>query len=91
MKVLGVVSMIVLTAGCAANQSNPARVDVPQVPATMVPVNGSVVERWPNGTVRSERTYAGGQVREAVYYASDGSVVYEMSDEGDGRVSDAEK
>jgi len=91
MKALGAVIMIALAGGCAAPPSNPARVDVPEVPAAMVPVNGSVIERWPNGTVRSERTYVDGRVREAVYYASDGSVVYEMQDDGDGRVSDAGK
>lgn len=88
MKLLAAASMIALVAGCAGPAGSPGHVAVPEVPVSMVPTNGSVIERWPNGTVRSERTYRGGRVQEAVYYASDGSVVYEMSEE-ETRVSDA--
>ena len=84
MKVTAVVALIALAGGCAAPPAGTLpHVAVPEVPASMVPTNGSVIERWPGGTVRSERTYRGGKVQTAVYYASDGSVVYEMSEEGE--------
>lgn len=56
--------------------------EIPSIPESMVPANGSVVEYWPNEEVRSERVYRDGKVQEAVYYSSSGSVVFEMSNDG---------
>ena len=88
MKILAAAALMALAGGCAGDPAKPRHVAVPNVPSTMVPVNGNVIERWPNGTVRSEREYREGRIHQAVYYASDGSVVYEMS-EDESRVSDA--
>ena len=52
---------------------------IPSIPASMSPVNGTVIEYWPNGQERSERVYREGQVQEAIYYSSNGQVVFEMS------------
>jgi hypothetical protein len=55
--------------------------DLPTVPESIRPQNGNVVEYWPDGKEKSERVYRDNKVHEAVYYSSDGSVVYEMSEE----------
>jgi hypothetical protein len=54
--------------------------DIPTVPESIRPQNGDVVEYWPNGRTRSERVYRDDKVHEAVYYSSNGEVVYEMSE-----------
>jgi hypothetical protein len=53
--------------------------ELPKIPESLTPKNGSVVEYWPNGEKKSEREYRDGRVINAVYYASNGTVVFEMS------------
>lgn len=52
--------------------------ELPQIPDSLTPENGSVIEYWPNGQTKAEREYRNGRATSAVYYASDGTVVYEM-------------
>jgi hypothetical protein len=52
--------------------------DIPTIPDALLPQNGEVVEYWPDGTTKSERHYRDNKLRAAVYYSSEGSVIYEM-------------
>ena len=54
----------------------------PLIPASMTPINGTIIEYWPNRKVRSERVYRDGSVQEAVFYSSNGQVVFEMASGG---------
>jgi hypothetical protein len=64
-----------------APQAQHKPVELPLVPADIRPINGCIVEYWPNGKLRSERVYVSGRVQEAVYCASDGTVTFEMSED----------
>jgi hypothetical protein len=79
--IVGIIAAV--TFGCSgkAPPAQRSAVELPSIPAEVRPVNGSVVEYWPNGKTLSERVYASGQIRDAVYYASDGTVVFEMSED----------
>jgi hypothetical protein len=91
MKPLALV-IAVITAGCAATPpvTRSERIEMPMIPDKIVPIDGNVVEYWPNGKTRSERVYRSGRVQEAAYYASDGSVIYEMSEDTPDAASDGE-
>jgi hypothetical protein len=56
--------------------------DMPTIPDALLPQSGEVVEYWPDGTIKSERVYRDNKLLEAVYYSSEGSVVYEMCENG---------
>ena len=60
-------------------------VSLPQVHENAIPDTGSVVEYWPDGRRKSERTYRDGKMISAVYYASNGTRVYEMSEAREGK------
>ncbi len=51
----------------------------PLIPTSIAPVNGTIIEYWPNRKVRSERVYRDGSVHEAVFYSSNGQLVFEMA------------
>jgi hypothetical protein len=81
---------LVVVAGCSSQQAGRASqeggsttvgslVQLPVIGEDAIPTTGAVVEYWPNGQVKSERQYQDGQMTAAVFYASDGTAVYEMS------------
>jgi ABC-type transport system substrate-binding protein len=80
-------------AGCCSSAPAPAQrttapapaasVQVPSIPDTVKPLNGTVVEYWPNGMTRAELIYHAGRVVNAVYSASNGTVFYEMQEDQD--------
>ena len=59
-------------------------VALPQVHENAIPHTGIVVEFWPDGRRKSERTYRDGKIVIAVYFASDGTRVYEMFEAREG-------
>jgi hypothetical protein len=73
-----VVAIVGLIAGSAITRSCFVA-EMPSIPETVTPRNGAVTEYWPNRIVRSERLYRNGEIQEAVYYSSAGSIVFEMS------------
>lgn len=54
---------------------------LPTIPEGTNPKTGTVTEFWKNGTLKSERVFEEGSVKSASYFASDGTLVYEMSAE----------
>ena len=89
------VLLIPLGPGCSSSQlahTKPApatpgignAVSLPQVHENAIPNTGSVVEYWPDGRRKSERTYRDGKIVIAVYFASDGTRVYEMFEAREG-------
>ena len=79
--IVGLIAVAAFGCSSTAPQALHSAVELPSIPAEVKPNNGSIVEYWPNGKTRSERVYRAGRVAEAVYYASDGTVVFEMSDD----------
>ncbi len=55
-------------------------VQMPSIPDDAKPQNGTVVEYWPDGKSRAELCYKSGHLTAAVYYASNGNVVYQMEE-----------
>jgi hypothetical protein len=73
-------ALLVAVAAFRLGQRHPP-VIIPEVPASLAPQHGDVVEYWPNGKTKSERSYRSGEVEEACYYSSNGETVFEMSSE----------
>jgi hypothetical protein len=89
---VGLVALIglVAVAGCSSQHTGRAsqepasvtvgsQVQLPVIGEDAIPTTGAVVEYWSNGQLKSERQYRDGQMSAAVFYASDGTLVYEMS------------
>lgn len=60
-------------------------VELPHIHDNAIPYTGSVVEYWPDGRRKSERTYKEGRMVSAIYYASNGRRVYEMAENQGGK------
>jgi hypothetical protein len=87
---LVILMALVALAGCSSQQPGRAsqepgattvgsQVQLPVIGEDAIPTTGAVAEYWPNGQMKSERVYQDGQMTAAVFYASDGTLVYEMS------------
>ena len=51
------------------------------IPKTATPRTGHVTEYWPDGQMKSERTFKNGEMLKGTYYASNGTMIYEMTAE----------
>ena len=54
---------------------------LPDIPKTATPKTGHVTEHWPSGQKKSECTYKNGEMLDGTYYASNGTLIYEMTAE----------
>lgn len=83
--------LVVFLGGCSAPSAESRHgpvtapdteaVQLPDVPHDAIPATGIVVENWPDGSRKSERCYQDGELMNAIYLASDGTVIYEMTAE----------
>jgi len=64
----------------APKEARTHAVELPHIHDNAVPHNGSVAEYWPDGTAKSQRTYRDGRMISAIYYASNGKCIYQMSE-----------
>ena len=65
------------TTGPCVDAENEA-IQLPEVPRTATPETGHVTEYWPNGQLKSECAYKNGEMLNGTYYASNGTLIYEM-------------
>ena len=55
-----------------------ANVQLPEILDQAVPHSGAVTEFWANGQLKAEKVYDEGEIKSATYFASDGTLIYEM-------------
>lgn len=55
-----------------------ASVQLPEIPDKAAPHSGAVTEFWVNGQIKAEKVYDEGEIKSATYFASDGTLIYEM-------------
>ena len=87
--VVGVSQAIFIVAGCSSSpvsvpgdgavSTADRKVELPIIPPEAFPESGAVEEYWANGQLKSERIYRDGKIIAAEFYASDGTLVHEMS------------
>lgn len=54
---------------------------LPDIPKTATPKTGHVTEYWPSGQTKSDCTYRNGEMLIGTYYASNGTMIYQMTAE----------
>jgi len=69
----------------ALKEASTHAVELPRIHDNAVPHNGSVVEYWPDGAAKSKRTYRDGRIINAIYYASNGKTIYQMSESANAK------